>query len=394
MLDDLKQTLGDLASYREVLAHLAGRGAAHTGHRLPERAEIERAVQRLHPRHMHLRLVETVDETPDVRTLSFARLDGPLPPFRAGQYVSVAVSIGAVRTNRAYSISSAPGDARLEITVRRKPGGFVTEHLFTLVPGAEVETSGPTGSFVFEPLIDRGALVFLAGGSGITPFRSMWRDFEQRGPTPRVHLVFGVRTPADVIYKAELKELAARCPWFTYSIIVSEPGPGFRGRKGLLDAARIRAEVEDPARARFFLCGPNAMRQLVEAALAELGVPRHHVRRELYGPPTDVTAEVGWPAGVTASRTFRVTVDGHAPIEARAGEPLLSSLERRGVLLPALCRSGECSACRARLLAGQVYMPPSTRVREADAASGYIHTCVAYPLSDLTLRVHPGACLL
>ena len=393
-MPDVFGTLRDLAAYAHVARHALGLDATSGGDRLPERDEVRRVVERLHPRRMRLELVATRDETPGVRTLTFRRVDGPLPPFRAGQYVSVAVSIGAVRTNRAYSISSAPGEPHLELTVRLKPQGFVTEHLFTLVPGSQVDTSGPTGSFVHEPLIDRGPLVFLAGGSGVTPFRSLWRDLERRGDAPRVHLVFGLRTPTDVIYKAELKELAARCPWFTYSVIVSEPTPGFHGRKGLLDAARLAAEVEDLAGARFFVCGPNAMRALVEAALTELGVPSHHVRRELYGPPGDVTAEPGWPSDVRADQRFVVQVDGYPPIEAPANEPLVSSLERRGVALPTLCRSGECSACRARLLSGSVFMPPMTRVREADAAHGYIHTCVAYPLSDVTLRVHPGGSLL
>jgi len=391
---ELPGVLQDLAAYGDVLLHVLGRTPAPDGARLPARAEVARVVERLHPRRMQMRLLETLDETPTTRTLRFERLDGALPPFRAGQYVSVLVSIGAVSTNRAYSISSAPGEPLLDVTVRRKPGGFVTEHLFTLVPGAHLETSGPTGAFVHEPLTDRGPLVFLAGGSGITPFRSMWRDFERRGMTQRVHLVFGVRTPREVIYHAELKALAARCPWFTYSVIVSEPTAKFRGRKGLLDAERLKAEVEDLQAARFFVCGPNAMRGLVETALSELGVPPHHVRRELYGPPSDVTLEPGWPDGLKGTARFRVTVEGHAPIEALAREPLLSCLERRGIVLPALCRSGECSACRARLLEGRVFLPSSARVREADAAHGYIHACVAYPISDLTLRLHPGSTLL
>lgn len=393
-MGELQSLLQDLGSYGNVLLHALGRAPATDGARLPARAEVARVVERLHPRRMQMRLVETVDETPTTRTLRLERLDGALPPFRAGQYVSVLVSIGAVCTSRAYSISSAPGEPHLDVTVRRKPGGFVTEHLFTLVPGAHLETSGPTGAFVHEPLIDRGPLVFLAGGSGITPFRSMWRDFERREMTERVHLVFGVRTPREVIYHDELKELAARSPWFTYSVIVSEPTAKYRGRKGLLDAERLRAEVEDLAAARFFVCGPNAMRELVEAALAELGVPRHHVRRELYGPPSDVTLEPGWPADLTGAERFRVIVEGHEAIEAEAREPLLSSLERRGIVLPALCRSGECSACRAHLLAGKVFLPPSARVREADASHGYIHACVAYPVSDLTVRLHPGSTLL
>ncbi len=390
-------TLCDVASYGNVLRHALGRTPLPIGAHLPDRDEVARVVARLHPRRMHLRLVESIDETPTTRTLRFERLDGPLPPFRAGQYVSLQVAIGAVRTSRAYSISSAPGEPHLDLTVRRKPGGFVTEHVFTWVQGSEVFTSGPTGAFVHEPLLDRGPLVFLAGGSGVTPFRSMWRDFERRGLTPRVHLVFGVRTPAEVIYARELKELAARAPWFTHSVIVSEPRPSYRGRKGLLDADRLRAEVAEVADlrdARFFVCGPNAMRELVESSLAELGVPRHHMRRELYGPPGDVTREPGWPEGLSGATRYRVLVEGHPPFEARADEPLLSSLERQGLVLPALCRSGECSACRARVLEGQVFLPPSARVRESDAAHGYVHTCVAYPLSDLRLRVQPGISLL
>ena len=81
-------------------------------------------------------------------------------------------------------------------------------------------------------------------------------------------------------------------------------------------------------------------------------------------------------------------VDGFEKVlHAPAIEPLLNVLERYGLVLPALCRTGECSACRVRLLSGQVFMPAHTGIREADHKYGYIHACVSYALEDLTLRV-------
>jgi ferredoxin len=74
-------------------------------------------------------------------------------------------------------------------------------------------------------------------------------------------------------------------------------------------------------------------------------------------------------------------------IRAPSGEPLLNSLERFGLVVPALCRAGECSQCRIRLLEGRVFMPTHTGLRESDRQHGYIHACVSYPLQDLWIRV-------
>ncbi len=108
---------------------------------------------------------------------------------------------------------------------------------------------------------------------------------------------------------------------------------------------------------------------------------------ELYGPPDDVTREPGWPADLSAEALFEVEIDGHKTIRSPAGEPLLNALERYGLVVPAVCRSGECSACRVRLLSGQVFMPAHTGVRESDRTNNYIHACVSYPLENLRVRI-------
>jgi glycine betaine catabolism B len=354
---------------------------------------VARTVARIHPQRMRLKLVAVLDETASTRTFRFERVDEPLPPFRAGQYVNLFVTIDGVRTSRPYSISSAPGQPHLDLTVRIKPGGFVTRHLFEgLRVADELESTGPQGHFYHEPLIDGDDLVFLAGGSGITPFLSMIRHLVPSRPDKRVHLLLGSRANQDVIAAKELKALAKAHDHFKLTVVLSEPPRSYRGARGLLDADRIRKSVGDVAGRMFYVCGPDLMLDLCGRALEELGVPRHRVRKEVYGPPDDVTGEPGWPEGLAGDAEFTVRVGARPPnvattFRARADEPLLNALERAGVLTPVICRSGACSACRARLLEGQVFMPTDVGLRESDRDHGYIHACAAYPVSDIRVRI-------
>ena len=100
-----------------------------------------------------------------------------------------------------------------------------------------------------------------------------------------------------------------------------------------------------------------------------------------------MTKEPGWPEGVSADAIFEVEVVGRGTVRAPAREPLLNTLERYGIVVPAVCRSGACSACRVRLLSGRVFMPAHVALREADRQHGYVHACVSYPLEDLRIRL-------
>ncbi|MBN2193993.1 MAG: iron-sulfur cluster-binding domain-containing protein [Polyangiaceae bacterium] len=385
MRSELRSWWADLAQTARGLRELARprRDEATDDHEtLLERTQ--RLVERLHPPRMRLRLVERIAETPTACTLRFERTDGPLPPFRPGQYVSLSLRIGEVATTRPYSISSAPGNAQLDLTLKLKPGGFASPYLFAEVrPGWEVSASGPAGSFVFEPLCDRGELVFFAGGSGITPFMSMLRHFTRVGFPSRVLLLYGSRRADDVLFGAELEQLRAAHRALEVVSVISEPDEGHRGPTGLLGAEVIARYVSDVASKTFLVCGPEGMNRHVESALRSLGVPAHKVRRESFGPPSDVTAESDWPPTVTAAQEFTIEVEGRGSFATHAGETLLSALERHGVAVPSICRTGGCADCRLRLLQGRVYVLPGAGVRESDRAAGIIHSCVSYAISDV-----------
>jgi ferredoxin-NADP reductase len=381
----------DVREYRRVAKNRKGlrepgQGTDYTHERF--RDVVQRVVSRIHPKRMNLRVVEILPQTATAKTFCFERVDGPLPPFRAGQYVNVMVKVEGVRTSRPYSISSAPGAQRLKLTVRNKPEGFVAPYLFNeLKVGDVLETTGPAGHFYYEPLIDGEDLVFLAGGSGITPFMSMIRDTVQRQRPLRIKLLYGSRAPEDVIFWGELEKFAVSYSNFTFSLVISEPPEGYGGLKGFLDSKAITQLVGDIKGKTFYVCGPRAMHDFCKAALKEMGVPQRKIRRELYGPPDDVSKDPGWPEGLSKDMVFEVEVAGKKMILAKAGEPLLNALERSGLVVPTLCRSGECSSCRIRLLEGKVFMPTQATLRESDRKGGYIHSCVSYPIDNLKIRL-------
>ncbi len=354
--------------------------------------QVPDVVQRLHPSRMELRVVQVREETPSTKTLRLERTDGDLPPFRPGQYVNLFVEIDGVRSSRPYSIASPPGTGYIELTVRRVGGGFVAPYLLSKVEeGQELASTGPAGSFYHEPLIDGDELVFIAGGSGITPFASIIRDAVARERALDVHLLYGSRSPEDVIFGTEFARLADEHRRLHYSLVISHPPHDYDGLTGFIGADLITERVGDVSGKTFYLCGPGAMIDHVLPALDELGVPRHKIRREVYGPPEHITGEPGWPDGVTRSKEFRITTNRGEPFTARAGEPLMNALEREGIELPSVCRSGECSYCRTRLVSGQVFMPQHVGVRQCDRDHGYIHPCLAYPVSDVELELPHSA---
>jgi ferredoxin-NADP reductase len=344
-------------------------------------------VDLLHPKILRLRVAEIRAASPSAKIFRLVSESSYLPPFQAGQYINLTVDAGEVRTSRPYSLSSPPNQVGYyEIAVRRAADGFVSNFLLDeLQVGDCLESTSPSGNFSYNPLVHGQELVFLAGGSGITPFMSMIREITDRGLERRVHLLYGSQRPEDVIYGEELRDRAERHGNFKMDIVISDPPAGFRGLTGFVTGELIKNRVGDLSSKTFYLCGPEAMYSFCLQELQTLGIPRRKIRTEVFGPPKDVTAQPGWPAEISGDRNFHVGYKGKKTVAARAAEPLMNSLERAGIVLPASCRSGECSLCRARLVSGKVFQPQGVKMRKSDRAFGYIHPCLAYPLSDIEL---------
>ena len=86
--------------------------------------------------------------------------------------------------------------------------------------------------------------------------------------------------------------------------------------------------------------------------LEKMGIPVKKIRKEVFSPGQSITDEAGWPEGIKADDIFDLKLGGRI-IKARAGESIMTALERNSVNVKCLCRSGECSLCRVKLLSGQ-----------------------------------------
>ena len=347
----------------------------------------EQYINRLHPARMNLRVADIIDETPSTKTLRLVSRDGYLPPFQAGQYIALFLEIGSIRTSRPYSISSQPNQrGYYDITIKRVEKGLVSNFLIDNIQrGDELTSSGPEGHFFFNPLIHRNTMVCIAGGSGITPFVSMIREIVERGLERTVYLFYGNKSMDDVIFHGELENLSARHSNISYIPVIEEPAEGYAGACGFMTRKLIGdvlADIEDKS---FFICGPQGLYDFCLPELEGLGIPRRKIRQEMYGSPPNIWEYPGWPEDVTKGDVFSVTVKDGEKIEAKASESLLMALENGGLVVPSLCRSGECSMCRVKVLSGKVYQPPGVPVRKSDRKYGYVHSCMAYPLEDLEI---------
>src|SRR5579875_2194113 len=183
--------------------------------------------------------------------------------FRAGQYVQVAVEIDGVRHTRCYSLANSAhrSDGRLEITVGAQERGTVSRFLHAEARrGLVVGLSRPCGDFTL-PTPRPPRIVFISGGSGITPVLSMLRTLCDEGYAGEIAFLHYAPTPAHVGYRDELRRLAAGHPNVRLVIVHTRSGDGeLTGRFGYDHLAATAPWWTD---AETFLCGPRPLQDAV-----------------------------------------------------------------------------------------------------------------------------------
>ena len=352
-------------------------------------ASAEEYIRQLHPDRIELSVSDIIEETPSAKTFRLVSKDNYLPPFLAGQYIALFLEIGDIRTSRPYSISSQPNqNGFYDITVRRVENGLVSNYLLDDVKrGDTLVSSGPAGNFYFNPLIHKKTMVCIAGGSGITPFMSMIREIIECGLDRTVYLFYGNKTTDDIIFDSEFGRLAERFDNIRYIPVVEEPSDGYGGACGFITRDLMKEMLADIADKSFFICGPQGLYDFCLPQVEDMGVPKRKIKQEMYGAPPNVWDYPGWPDGIGKDDVFSVNVKNSEPIKACATETLLAALEKNQVVVPSLCRSGECSMCRVKVLSGKVYQLPGVPVRKSDRQFGYVHSCMAYPIADLEVLI-------
>lgn len=226
------------------------------------------------------RLARVEALTPSTKHFEWEALGPKRFTFTPGQFLSLHLERHGADDVRPYSLASRPrGDNRFDLCLNRVEGGYFSNYLCDLAPGAEIEFDGPYGFFVLrEPPRD---CVFVATGTGIAPIRGMLQELFARGADAETWLLFGVRYPETLLYRNEFAELAAQHPNFHFWPTLSRPPADWAGRRGHVQEHVERLLAERPGLDVYF-CGLKAMVDDLRQRLKARGLERKQIRYEKY----------------------------------------------------------------------------------------------------------------
>ena len=326
-----------------------------------------------------LEVADVVVETPDARSVVFS-----IPPehasafdYRAGQFLTLRIpsdQTGSVA--RCYSLSTAPHEGRVQVTVKRTgyASGWICDHL---KPGMSLDVLAPAGVFC-PSSVDEDLLLFAAG-SGITPVMAILKSVLASG-SGRVVLVYANRDEQSVIFASELASLASEYGSRLFVVHWLE------SLQGLPDVAQLRGLAAPFSSHEAFVCGPAPFMAAVRSALAQLGFARDRVHVEKYnslsGNPFESVPEPATPSDESPT-SLTVSLDGVTrSVSWPRQRKLLDHLLEEGFDAPYSCREGQCSACACRLVSGEVKMLHNEVLDGEDIADGIVLACQSLPLTD------------
>lgn len=352
--------------------------------------------------HFHpLTLTQITDETSEAYTLVFnPGSEAAFASYKPGQYLTLRLTIAGEEIRRSYSLSSSPAtDKHLSVTIKRVAGGKASNFLRdTLKAGDTVAVMPPMGNFAITPnAANRNHYVLIGAGSGITPLFSMLKTVLATEPNSRVSLWYGSRSQSQIIFADALSALQRQYPDRLEVIhVLSRPEAGWNGETGRLDAERLTKLAHsllmqgDNRYKQYFMCGPQAMMTAAQTALEKEGVNAADIHHEYYTAPVPTEAELeakyatkpaAGPVSTTpVNATVKIILDGdEETVQLKTPQTILDAGIKARLGVPYSCQSGICTACRGKLLKGQVVMDSNDALSQEEIEEGYILTCQSHP---------------
>jgi len=236
------------------------------------------------------KIKEIVDEAPDVKTLKLTLLDGSVPVYTAGQFITIYFPETKTPEGKSYTFSSAPHEDTCNITIKNV--GEFSGHLCSLKIGDTINASLPYGFFSSDYPEDE--LILIAGGIGITPFRSMVKDIvdghlplfvEDAHPHKKrnIHIFHSAKTISDLVFKNELEELSEKYSnlKITYHLTQELNVPEGM-KKGRINIPIILNSLEKTTDKEFLVCGSISFVRDIWKALRDQGISEDRIYTEAF----------------------------------------------------------------------------------------------------------------
>jgi ferredoxin-NADP reductase len=363
-----------------------------------EKDTLKALAKDLHPDYQHLIIDKIIDNTKSTKTYRLipdSEFNEELALFRAGQYLSFKVNVNGYEITRPYTISSSPTDALAgfyEVSIKKEENGFLTNFMWdNWKVGTKVTSSGPQGFFYFQPLRDSKNIAAIAGGSGITAFRSIAKEIAEGSLDINLTILYGCSDEDDILFYEELKHLEKQTPnKIKFVIVLSCEEVSLEGCETGFITTDIIEKYTNVKNNTYFICGPQLMYEFMDEEISKLKIPQDRIRKEVYGEIKEISSFPDYPTE-KAEKIFNIKVQMGSIIKeipAKSTDTVLVSMEKAKLAAPSSCRSGECGFCRSYLKSGDIFVSPkSDGRREADKDFKFFHPCSSYPLSDLEIEV-------
>jgi 3-ketosteroid 9alpha-monooxygenase subunit B len=291
--------------------------------------------------------------------------------YKAGQFLTLRVTVDGQDLRRCYSMSSAPLEDDLQITVKRDPGGVVSNWLNdTVSEGIELHAAPPEGRFCLRDTTDE--IVAFAGGSGITPIMSLVRTALVNS-SRRIQVFYANRSRDSVIFAEALTRLADE---HADRLVVVHH---IDDDSGVVTPPVVESFVADAGAADYYICGPGPFMDTVEAAVVGSGIPRERVHLERFSvepAPAEAVDSSEQTEEVVIELDRTTTTAGY-----RAGNTLLQTARMAGLRAPSSCETGSCGTCMARVVSGSAKMLNNDALDDDEVAEGWVLTCQSLPTS-------------
>lgn len=207
--------------------------------------------------------------------------------FEPGQYLewTLGHEHPDSRGNRRYfTIASAPTetDVRIGVKFYEKPSSFKT-NLYRMKYGDKIMAGGRAGDFTLPKNLGE-KLVFIAGGIGITPFRSIIKNMLDTGKKRDIVVLYSIKNPQDLVYKDVLEEATKKFGIKTayYASDAASVGASWIGKVGRIDGNALISEVPDFKDRIFYLSGPHAMVDAFEDTLLKIGIAKRKIKTDFF----------------------------------------------------------------------------------------------------------------
>ena len=363
--------------------------------------------------HFHSLFVKRIDPV----TAQSAAITLAIPPdlrdtfaFTPGQFVTLRAMVGGESVRRSYSLCSTPAQLvraqEISVGIKQVEGGvFSTWATTRLQVGDELDVMPPDGRFTPKAAFasapnqqgqqgQHAHRLGIAAGSGITPILSIMAHTLATEPASRFTLVYGNQRSNTIMFNEALQDLKDRYSERVSLIhVLSRQSQEIDLFHGRLDETKVSGLLHQTVATRqiteVFICGPEAMIEAAERAVAHAGIARERVHSERFASNHTIK-NAAPPATSVDSKgqndcefSLEVVLDGKGhSFGMHAQDNVLDTALNGGLDLPYACKGGVCCTCRAKVLEGKVTMEKNFTLEQWEIDNGFVLTCQARCVSQ------------